>query len=546
MSPSAPLSDPFRRSQQTHDYLVCHLNRSGRDQAEQDTVEALNRSILRFGADSIDSAVIEREHCIPERVLQDAARLGLFGLTIPEEFGGAGLSLPGSCGVIERLASLDRSVATCIGLHNGLGLRGLIRYAGEHLKKRYLPEMASGERIAAFAATEPNAGSDLSAIRASAVPDPALPDQLTLNGEKIYITNATYAKVFTAVMFTPGLGGKKRGHSLVLVPADIAGLTLGREEDKLGLRGSSTRSVHFDEARVHRDHVIGEPGLGITLMNHVLTWGRTLMAAGCLGSADFALRQAAAHVTTRRQFGRTLSEFELVRQSLAAMRARLYLAESVVRAAALICDQNDESASWETAAAKVLASESAWWVIDTSLQLHGGSGFIEETGIARALRDCRVTRIFEGANDVLRLHVAGEALTWPLSEIAEIPPLSTRLSSPLRDPALVNDGELLEIAATLAELRRTHGIRLIERQSLLSSVGTMALWAYAARVTLLRTEGILGSSGPNSPELDLAQAACQEAHQIFLAAKAELKNPTIALRERIARRELERASLAGL
>jgi alkylation response protein AidB-like acyl-CoA dehydrogenase len=534
--------DPFQRAHRGHADLVAGLPLAGRDAAEADFVGEIRRSVRRF-AGGIDSARIEREHVIAPELLAAAAELGLFGLTIPEEYGGSGLTLQGSCGVIEELAEFDRSVATSIGLHNGLGLRGLIRYGGEHLKRRYLPDMAAGRSLAAFAATEAGAGSDLAAIRAQALPDPADPSRLILNGEKIYITNARYARLFTLVLYTPGLGGKKKGHSLALVPADTPGFTIGREEDKLGLRGSSTATIHCQDSPLPADHLIGEPGKGITLMNRVLAWGRTLMAAGCLGGATRALALATAHVATRRQFNRTLGEFELVRAQLGQMRARLYLAGSLVRAAARLCDQLEEHAAWETAAAKILASEHAFTVIDTALQLHGGSGFIEETGVARALRDCRVTRIFEGANDVLRLHLAGEALTWPLADIAALPPLATLVAPTLRDAAAQNDGHLGELLAAIGAARQAHGLKIIERQATLARLGAMALSTYAARAALLRTEGVLRMAGGEAPERDLALAACQDAHEAFVAARAGLADNADGVLDRVARREL--AGVAG-
>jgi alkylation response protein AidB-like acyl-CoA dehydrogenase len=533
-------ADPFQRAEASFDDLVAGLPLPGRDSDEASVVESLGATVRRFGKSSIDSSAIEREHRIPRRVLDEAAQLGLLGLTTPPEYGGAGLSLQASCSVIEQLSRFDRSVATSIGLHNGLGLRGLVRYGGAHLKDRYLPDLAAGKRIAAFGATEANAGSDLAAIRTSALPDPADADRLRLNGEKVFITNAGFADVFTVVAYTPGMGGKKKGHSLVLVPRATDGFSVGREEEKLGLRGSSTATLIFENASVPADHVIGEPGKGVVLMHRVLAWGRTLMAGGCLGGAGASLELAVRHVTTRKQFGRALSEFELVRQQVARERARLYLAESLVRAAARMCDRLEEGAAWETAAAKVLSSESAWQVIDASLQLHGGAGFIEDTGVARALRDCRVTRIFEGANDLLRMSLATEAMTWPTAQIGGLAPIGPRLSAPLRDCAAQVEADRAELVASIGELRREHGMKVVERQAALARIGDMAVFLYASLATLLRTEGAVRSAGTAAPEVDLAVAACEEAHQAFQATSERLKRNADSACDRIARREYER------
>jgi alkylation response protein AidB-like acyl-CoA dehydrogenase len=540
MSQGPVPTDPFQRAAAALPDLVSGLGDWGSNAEETELVEAIRSSVRSFGQREIDGAAIERDHKIPRALLDQAAELGLFGLTIPEEHGGSGLSLQGSCGVIAQLAEFDRSFATSIGLHNGLGLRGLIRYGSPELKQRYLPDLAAGRKIAAFAATEAGAGSDLAAIRARATPDPDKPDSLLLDGSKLYITNAGFADLFTTVMYTPGLGGKKKGHSLVLVPRQTEGFTIGREEDKLGLRGSSTAALYFENASVPADHVIGEPGKGIVLMNRILAWGRTLMAAGCLGGAHFALSLAASHVQNRRQFGRALAEFELVRHQIAAMRAKIFLAESLARLAARMCDAVDEVAGWETAAAKILCSEQAFSVIDSSLQLHGGSGFIEETGVARALRDCRVTRIFEGANDVLRLHLATDALTWPLARIEEIPPLASQVAPVLRESAELYDRDMATLLAQIAALRTAHGMRAIERQARLSEIGAMALVQYATLAVILRTEGIVARSGSGAPEVDLALCVCPAARSSFASALAALHDDTGASSERVAQREFER------
>lgn len=376
--------------------------------ARDGAVSLLLPELRRYLARDVDGEAIDREGAIPEATRDGLARLGLFGLTIPESHGGAGLSLGAACEVVATLAEADRSIAIMVGLHAGLGTRGLVQHGTAELRDRWLPRLASGECVASFGATEASAGSDLTMLSTRVKP---VAGGLRIDGEKSYVTNGGFAGLFTILASSPGLGGA-RAASLVCVPRDAEGVKIGREEDKLGIRGSSTVTVTFDGVVVPWSHLLGEPGKGIVLTHGLLAWGRTIMSAGCVGAARSALAMAMAHTHTRRQSRRPLSAFGATRAHLAWMSMRTRAMEAIVRDVSAAAEAGGPIAI-PSAIAKVYCSDTAFAIADRALQLHGALGFLEPTGVARLLRDCRITRIFEGANDVLLVRIGAALLADP-------------------------------------------------------------------------------------------------------------------------------------
>lgn len=436
---------------------------------------SLRSSVERFARAEIRPAEIDREARIPTRVLSGLAELGVFSLSIPEEWGGAGCSLGEVCGMVTALARIDRSVATTVGLHLGLGTRGLVAFGSDDLRSAWLPELAAGRKLAAFAATEAGAGSDLAAISTRAVE--TAPGRLRIDGSKIYVTNGGIARVFTIVAATPGLGGARRGHSLILLERGDRGLAAQGEEHKLGLRGSSTCSLHFDAVEVPIGRVIGAPGRGMEQLGHILAWGRTAMSAGCVGAAQEALRATLEHTATRRQFGRPLAAFEVVQEQLAGMSALVFAMEALVEQTCALEASHGELAA-RSRAAKIFCSEADWEICDLAVQLHGGQGFIEETGLPMLLRDARITRIFEGANDVLLVAHGTSAA----------PRASRRTDAgPARAAAIA--GRLDEaVSQRAAELRARFGVRLVAQQRLLHRLGRLLVLRDSADAAVLRAE----------------------------------------------------------
>lgn len=437
---------------------------------EQETVELILPEVTRFLARHVRGDEIDRAGQIPASVREAAAALGLFGLTIPVEYGGAGLSLASTSRIIAEIARVDRSVAIMIGLHAGLGTRGLVEHGSPALKREWLPRLASGACVASFAATEASAGSDLTAIRTTGE---STARGLRLDGEKSYVTNGGFAGLFTALVRTPGLGGS-RAFSLVAVPRGTPGVEIGREEDKLGIRGSSTVTVRFDGAVVPFCHVLGDPGRGTELTHGLLAWGRSLMSAGCVGTARAAVDATLEHVATRRQFGRTIGAFGATRGHVAWMAARLHAMEAFVQSvgAEHACGGSIETLS---AIAKIFTSESAFTVCDRALQLHGALGFLETTGVARMLRDCRITRIFEGANDVLLVRV-GAARLASREPLRPVPPVAS--------PELGTLSRRFELA--VSDVRARLGLSAMKRQLVLQRVAQAEI---ALRVGLVAAQG---------------------------------------------------------
>ena len=417
--------------------------------------------VRRFSR-SLDSRAADREARLPEGVLARAAELGLFALTIPAEHGGLGLGLETACRVVDAIATCDRSLAITIGLHAGLGTRGIVELGSARLRDVWLPRLADGSCIGAFAATEAGAGSDLTAMR-TVVRETS--DGLALDGEKSFVTNGGFAGIFTVLASSPSLGAE-RGHTLVCVPAGTPGVAVGREEEKLGIRASSTVTVRFDSVAVPRENVLGEPSRGMPHAHAILAWGRTVMAAGCVGTARAALEATIAHVTSRRQSGRPIGAFGATREHVVSMAARLLAMDAVVRHAA----RQDRGAIDAAAlVAKVFCSEGAFTICDQAIQLHGALGFLEPIGVARMLRDCRVTRIFEGANDVLLVRLGA-------ARVASREPLARALA-----PECVPIASKLDAAVALVRAR--HGVAAERHQILLQRLARAEVNLVAAHAT---------------------------------------------------------------
>lgn len=513
--------DPFSLVLADKDGAASAVRSDAKNADEHETLSALLGEIRRFCGKEVDSAAIDQRGALGQPLLRRIAELGLFGLTIPERHGGAGLSLKAACRAVTELTSYNGSLGTCVGLHSGLALYSLIHLASDELRALYLPEVAEGKRLAAFAATEPEAGSDLASMRTTLTE--AADGSLRLSGSKCYVTNGGICGLLTTVARSPGLGGARAGHTVVVLDPTWPGVTRQGEEHKLGLKGSSTITIDYDDVVIPRTHVVGEASRGMEYAHRALTWGRTFMAAGCLGSARAAIAEALTHTSQRVQFGKPLLKFPLVRHALSTATADLYAAESVIR---LVChgfDSGQFDIALPSVAAKIFVSETSWDIVDACLQVMGGVGYIEEAGMARRLRDLRVTRIFEGANDVLRLHLASSTLSWATQDLSAIAGSSgsERLSK-----ALAGVDELVrEVLTFVAEVRKKHGFRLFDRQLLQAHLANAVVYAYAAVACALRSANSAAStpSAEEGREAAVAQLAmarlCQRARNSMQTAR---------------------------
>ncbi len=535
---SRTAADPLLEILDRASELVPSLARPGATEDEQEDLELIVRSIETWARNEWDSLRIDQDSEIPAQIIQTAREMGLFGLTVPQEYGGAGFSMKATAHVMETMARFDRSVATTIGLHAGLGLRGLIRYGSRDLKERYLPGFASGEHIAAFATTEVNAGSEIAAVATTGT---AMGANLLVNGSKIFVTNGGLAGRVTIFASTPGLGGSRRGKSLILIPLDLPGVQRDAEEHKMGIRGTSTRTLHFSDLLVPADHVVGTPGKGADHIASVLCWGRTLLSAGSVGMGKAALQRAVAHATLRVQFGRPIAQFGMSRERIARMAADIYAAQSLVRLTTLLQDLGRDDIAWESCIAKTFATEMAWDVADGCVQLHGGMGFIEETGVSLILRDARIGRIFEGANELLRFHVGTGALSWRRDRSIPPPALSSMVQPELAEAATRFDWLHSETMVAMNSLKRRLGVRIFQHQALIRRLADAFIPLLGILATVLRTEGerFLETEHRWNDDLLLCQLASRRLLDVGRAALAELDADDETLLAMISDRQYE-------
>jgi alkylation response protein AidB-like acyl-CoA dehydrogenase len=355
---------------------------------------------------------------MPASFVEELRQFGLFGLVIPEASGGIGFGSTAYSRCLQEIATFDGSVALTVGAHSSIGMRGLLLFGTDAQKARWLPKLATGEMIAAFCLTESGAGSDAAAVRTTARRDG---NDWILNGEKIWITNGGMADFFTVFAKTPDVQSKgKASMTAFVVTRDMPGVSTGPHEDKMGIRASSTTTVRFEDVRVPGDHVLGGVGQGFKAAMRILNAGRTGLGGGSVGGMKKLIALAAKQAVERQQFGRPISEFGMVKEKIGLMVVDAFAAESVVSLVAGLIDQGYEDYAVEAAISKVFATEALFRVSDEALQIAGGNGFMREFPYEKAVRDCRINRIFEGTNEILRLFIALTAMNDVGQQLKEL------------------------------------------------------------------------------------------------------------------------------
>ena len=348
---------------------------------------------------------IEEHDEIPAELVQKSRELGLFGLTIPEQYGGIGLDLAGKCAVEEEMGKTNYGFATLIGNHTGISTAGIVALGNDAQKKHFLPRMASGEWIGCFALTEPQAGSDPAAMRTTAV---RKGDKWVLNGEKIFITNASVAQVFTVMAITDRSKGIK-GISTFLLERDFPGLAVGKNELKMGMHGCSTAPLAFNDCAVPAGNLLGPEGAGYLQALKTLTAGRVTVSARCVGMMDKLIGRCVEYMKVRTQGGRKLAEYQGLQWMLADMAVQRDAARGLTeRAIATL--MRGERGTLEASAAKLFSTEALGKVVDAAVQIHGGMGYMREAGIETTFRDARITRIYEGTSEIQRNIIAAQLL----------------------------------------------------------------------------------------------------------------------------------------
>ena len=368
--------------------------------------QALRRFLREFVQEEIKPLVkqIDRTSLVPDELLKKAAAAGLFGIPFSQKYGGMGAGEMGYCILMEELGRADASTTAIIGAHTGIGVMTMYLDGTEELKRRYLPDLCTGRKIAAFALTEANAGSDAASIRMRAVREG---DSYMLDGEKMWITNGPIADVLSVLAITDPSLGARGGATCFAVESKWEGFSAGKREEKMGLHGSPTAALKFDNVRVPQENVIGKVGLGFVTMMKTLDVGRVSLGAATLGGAQAALEAAMQWAKTRFQFGRNLANMQSIQFMVADMAAEIEALRSLVYRTAWLVDAGRPFTK-EAGMCKLLGSEIASRCIDRALQIHGALGFTRDGWVERAWRDSRINEIFEGTNEIQRIVIASE------------------------------------------------------------------------------------------------------------------------------------------
>ncbi|WP_323003231.1 acyl-CoA dehydrogenase family protein [Denitromonas sp.] len=372
---------------------------------DPETLNLLLDSVSRFVRERLvpNEPLVAETDEIPADIVDEMRELGLFGLSIPEQYGGLALTMEEEVRVAFEIARTSPAFRSLIGTNNGIGSQGIVIDGTEAQKQHYLPRLAAGEIIGSFALTEPGSGSDAASLRTSAVRDG---DHYVLNGTKRFITNAPEASIFTVMARTDPTKKGAGAISAFIVEAGTPGLSLGKIDKKMGQKGAHTCDVIFDNCRVPAANIIGgKEGVGFKTAMKVLDKGRLHIAAVCVGAAERMLDDALAYAMEREQFGKPIAEFQLIQAMLADSKAEIYAARSMVLDAARRRDAG-EDISTEASCCKLFASEMCGRVADRSVQIHGGAGYISEYAAERFFRDVRLFRIYEGTTQIQQLVIA--------------------------------------------------------------------------------------------------------------------------------------------
>jgi len=375
---------------------------------DAETREQLIDTVRRFVAERLRplEAKVAEEDAMPADLVEEMKGLGLFGLSIPEEYGGLDLSMEDECLVAVELGRTSPAFRSSFGTNVGIGSQGLVMFGTEAQKQKYLPGIASGEIITSFALTEPEAGSDSANVQTRAILDG---DAYVLNGVKRFITNANKADLFTVMARSDPEKAGAGGVSAFLVERNLPGLSVGKPEKKMGQQGAHICDVVFDNVRVPVENRLGREGEGFKVAMQVLDRGRLHISAVCVGVAERLIADCVAYMGERRQFGQPLSSFQLLQGMIADSKTESLAAKALTMETARKRDAG-ESVTMEAAAAKYFASEMVGRVADRAVQIFGGAGYVADHGIERLYRDVRIFRIYEGTSQIQQVVIARETL----------------------------------------------------------------------------------------------------------------------------------------
>jgi acyl-CoA dehydrogenase family protein 9 len=501
------------------------------DPEEQERIRSLVAALREM---PYDARRVEEERWIGDETVTELGERGLLGLYVPEEYGGQGLSQTGYCRVSEAFAQIDPTLSVVMGVHQSIGMKGIVLFGTDEQKSRLLPDLTSGRKLAGFALTEPDAGSDVKGMRTRA--ERQADGSWRLDGMKHYIGNGSKGDVFVTFAAT----GEDR-HTAFILEKGMEGFEVGRRFDTLGLRGNDLRELHYNGVRVPPENVLGEPGEGFKLAMHVLNNGRLSLGTGSVGGAKVLLDRAIDHVKERRQFGRPLAEFELVQDKIGWMVSYLFGLESMAYLTTGLVDRGVPDYSLESAICKVAGTEFLWYQANRALQLAGGAGYMRDQPYEKILRDIRIFPIFEGANDVMRAYVAlagMKPLGDELREVGEVrlgdpigsigvlmeyvagriarevrPDRITRAHEELREPAASVSEQVGRLRSVTEGLLREHRGGIVERQFQQKRLAGAVADVYGQIAVLSRVTAHLQEHGvePSGQERYIAQTFCARA-----------------------------------
>uniref|UniRef100_A0A3P8SG52 Very long-chain specific acyl-CoA dehydrogenase, mitochondrial n=1 Tax=Amphiprion percula TaxID=161767 RepID=A0A3P8SG52_AMPPE len=502
--------------------------------------------VNKFFEEVNDAAKNDALEKVEDHTMEGLKEMGAFGLQVPADLNGLGLSNTQYARLVEIVGGYDLGVGITLGAHQSIGFKGILLFGNPAQKEKYLPKLATGEHIAAFCLTEPASGSDAASIKTTAVQSPC-GQYFTLNGSKIWISNGGLAEIFTVFAKTPmkdpKTGEMKDKITAFVVERSFGGVTSGPPEKKMGIKASNTAEVYFDNVRVPADCVLGEVGGGFKVAMNILNNGRFGMAAALSGTMKSSIAKAVDHAANRTQFGSKIHNYGVIQEKMARMTMLQYVTESMAYMISGNMDSGATEFQIEAAISKIFASEAAWNVTDECIQVMGGMGFMKDAGVERIMRDLRIFRIFEGTNDILRLFVAlngfqsagnqlkglQKALKNPLGnagllagEITKRAKRKAGLSTGLTlqgtvHPELAQSGELTvkaieQFGVVIEEMLIKHGKKIIDEQFVLKRVADCAIDLYAMVVVLSRASRSL-SQGHASAQYEkmLCETWCMEA-----------------------------------
>lgn len=507
---------------------------------EKEKTEDFVRKVDAFADKEIDGAAFDRNSSIPDSVIAGLSKLGMFRVTIPEKWGGFGMSQYAFCRAIEAIARRCGSTALFINVQQSIGLKALLLFGSDELKEKWLIPMAKGEKLAAFALTEPNAGSDAGGIETRAVYVPEK-DVYRINGRKQWITSGGIADVLTVMakteVDTPK--GKEDKVTAFLVTSDMPGFkVIEAALDKVGTRGTKTAILEFHDLEVPAKNILGKLGGGLKIALTTLDYGRTTFGAMCTGAAQELYERAVQHAIDRHQFGRPLASFTLVKKKIAMMAGLLYAMEAATHLTAGLIDNNVEDIMLESAMLKVFASDSLWTIVYETMQILGGRSFFSDAPYERMMRDARLNMIGEGSNEVMRAFIgavgmrdvgmqlknAMEAISNPVSNWETLQNFASERWKGLWAPEIpVRSSAIWEEAALLGKAVKHFGFcvtrllanyreDIVERQLLLDRIATSAMAIYTASAVISRLDSV---QGPEEKEIATAKFYCRYALEII-------------------------------